>query len=315
MSQLSQTTCWFFTFNNPTHPQDGEVLYHILSQICKSFGFQYERGAEGTPHYQGEIQLLNKTRTPSGLIKDPDGEGVFQSIHWERTKNLGAARKYCGKEEGRIDGPWRFGQNKSKGGYHLALEAKSKDEALEVIKVNHPRDWFNNGQRIRENVDRQFYTAPKAFEARAINTFKNIPPEIINWWNRNKNEKQDRYDLLVVVGPTKLGKTQLMRALGKHLYWKGMVKLDDLAKLTDEQYVVIDDIDWEFIPASIKKTVLLGTGDCIVSDKYVRKLRVMANLPCVYICNPPANGFSLFYDSDAYWRANTVVVHINNKLY
>lgn len=320
MSQESNTTQWFFTFNNPTHPQDGELLYYILSGCCKSFGFQYERGTTGTPHYQGEIQLLNKTRKPSKELRGPDGDLLLQEIHWERTRCPGAARKYCGKAEGRIDGPWRFGQNQGGGGgYKLALEAKSETEALSLIKCNHPRDWFNNGDRIRQNVVREFKQAPKAFVPRPVHTFKNVPSEIIDWYNENvartvRDGPSDRYNMLVLEGKTKLGKTQYMRALGPHIYWKGMVKMDDLLR-TDYTYIIIDDIEWEFIPNSIKKSVLLGTGDCIVTDKYVKKLAVCANRPCVYICNPPSSNWGNFYDSDDYWVNNTIVVKIKEKMF
>lgn len=309
---------WFFTFNNPEHPLEGELLYYHLSQVCRSFGFQYEAGENGTPHYQGEVQLLKKTRYASEVIVGEDDCPLFPQIHWEPTRNPGAARKYCGKDEGRLDGPWRYGQNGAKGGgYGLALEAKSQDEALQIIKTMHPRDWFNNGDRIRANVIKQFERPAQAFVPRAIHSFKSVPAAITRWYNEYVAAKPglDRYQLLVVVGPTKLGKTQLIRSLGKHLYWKGLCKLDEL-KNNDYDYLVLDDIPWKFVPEGIKKSVLLGTGDCIVTDRYVKKLRVMCDKPCVYVCNPPdAYEQNVFYDCDPYWKENCTVVKINNKLY
>jgi len=285
--------------------------------VSRSFGFQYEKGASGTPHYQGEVQLLNPTRKPSKLFRVPDTEDefLFLEVHWEPTRNPRAAREYCGKAEGRIDGPWRYGQNGQRGGgYTLAMEAKTLDEATTAIKKHHPRDWFNNGERIRSNLSKHFHQPKTGFVPRPIHTFK-TPPEIITWWNGVvKGPQRDRYDLLVVQGDTKLGKTQLLRALGPHIYWKGMVKLDDLRR-TDYQYIIIDDIEWQYIPDGIKKSVLLGTGDCIITDKYVKKLAVCADKPCVYVCNNPAKGFQMFYECDAYWANNTDVLLIKEKLY
>lgn len=256
------------------------------------------------------------------MVKDPSGELIFQGIHWERTRNAGAARVYCGKAEGRLDGPWVFGQNKGGGGggrgYKLALEAKSSSEAIQAIKENHPRDWFNNGQRIRENVEREYKQPPRVWAPRPLNTFRNVPGELNNWFNtyvRDGSQQLDRYDLLVVVGETKLGKTQFMRALGKHIYWKSMVRAVDLVEIVDYTYIIVDDIEWRFVPESMKKSVLLGSGDCIVSDKYVKKLPVYANRPCVYICNPPDEGFKGFWETDPYWMKNTIVVNIVKELY
>lgn len=79
MSEDSTCFNWFFTFNNPNHDGgDGEVLYHALSSICSCFGFQYEQGDGGTPHYQGNVNLFNRTRQPSKFIKDPNGDLLFQ---------------------------------------------------------------------------------------------------------------------------------------------------------------------------------------------------------------------------------------------
>jgi len=127
----------------------------------------------------------------------------------------------------------------------------------------------------------------------------------------------DRYPLLVVVGKTQLGKTQFMRALHRHLYWKTMVKLDDLKNIDNYRYIIVDDIDWKYVPETIKKSVLLGTGDMIVSDKYVKKLRVYVDIPCVYICNPPISDEweRGFWETDPYWQANTIVVNIDRPLY
>lgn len=74
------------------HPSDGEVLHAILQEQCRAFGFQLEEGKDGTPHYQGQCQFLLPTRTPSDNIRDPDGELIFQGIHWERTSEYSVFR-------------------------------------------------------------------------------------------------------------------------------------------------------------------------------------------------------------------------------
>lgn len=196
----------------------------------------------------------------------------------------------------------------------MALEAKSEAEALDAIKTKHPRDWFNNGMRIRDNVSREFKLPTPQFKARPLSSFK-VPDIVREWFNTNvaASGLHDRYPLLVVEGPTKLGKTQMMRALHpEHLYWKGMCKMDELRN--PYKYLILDDIEWKFVPGDIKKSVLLGTGDAIVTDRYVKKLRVYCNAPAVFITNP-LGMWDRFYEQDSYWVENTQVVKINNKLY
>lgn len=210
----------------------------------------------------------------------------------------------------------------------MAMEAKSKEQALQIIKANKPRDYCLHGEQIIKNLALHFFTPPKPFEPYPQNSFK-VKPILWDWVEKNIGLKygapgqptsapalnKKRYLLLVLIGPTKLGKTEWARSIGRHIYWKGMCKLDDLER-TDYDYIVIDDVDWEFVPNSIKKSVLLGTGDCIVTDKYVKKLAVTANKPVIYIMNPPDayDQQGGFYNSP-YWQDNTFVYEVVSRMW
>jgi len=93
---------WFFTFNNPDKhdvtPKQMEYLLDTLSP--KAYVFQKEAGKEGTPHFQGVVSVRNPIVMPKHLC---------EKIHWEYSRSLAAAIKYCMKEEGRLDGPWGMG--------------------------------------------------------------------------------------------------------------------------------------------------------------------------------------------------------------
>lgn len=322
------TTQWFFTFwprDDFSHPEAGELLYTALSNCAKAFGFQWEVGDTGKPHYQGEVQFLTKTRTPSDLIRGPDDDLIFQWIHWEPTRNPGGARVYCGKERGRIDGPWRFGQNKGTNkvnGFALAMESGTLAEAEACIRKYHPRDWLSNGDRIRENLRRHFQVSDDLeFKSYPAESFQNLPAAAVEWFERyvgpGKRESLGirRYPMLILAGRTQLGKTEWVRSMGRHIYWKGLCKLDDLRR-TDYDYLVIDDVEWKFVPDGVQKSVCLGTGDCIVSDKYKGKMRVNASKPCVFLCNPPegAARFNCFWH-EPYFVDNTVFCEVKDRLY
>lgn len=327
--------CWFFTWNNPDHNPvvdekgveygggDGMVLFDLLSKHCRAFGFQYEEGENGTPHYQGQVQFLKRISYPSELMKDPDGELIFQGIHWEKTRFLAAARNYCSDphKKGFLDGPWVFGQVGSKcNGYTQALVAKDKAEALSAIRTQHTRDWYNNGERIIKMVDKQFKVKRVAYVPRLRSSFV-VQPHVDDWVGENIGVPSDRYKMLVMFGESMLGKTQWARSLGPHIYWKGLVKADDLLELdcppspTRPKYLIVDDIDWKFVPDCMKKSVLLGTGPCIVTDRYLKKLPVNVDIPCIYLMNPNEGdiGFDAYFFDEAYWKVNTVVCKLGNK--
>jgi len=98
---------YFFTWNNPGKSYD--VLCIILQHVpdIRYFIFQYEVGENGTPHYQGYLQL-NKPklmRTLQNWLQKSDVFMHFQVVD----DNVAECIKYCSKEETRHAGPWTWG--------------------------------------------------------------------------------------------------------------------------------------------------------------------------------------------------------------
>ncbi len=89
---------WCFTINNPKGPVtfDDSMKYLI---------YQMEKGDSGTAHYQGFVQFTWQ-RTFNG-VKKIFGKGAH--IELRRGKPV-EARDYCKKIEGRLQGPFEFGQ-------------------------------------------------------------------------------------------------------------------------------------------------------------------------------------------------------------
>jgi hypothetical protein len=91
------------------------------------------------------------------------------------------------------------------------------------------------------------------------------------------------------------------------MFWRGNVNFGGWRN--DAKYIVIDDIPWKFIPQ--KKSILTQMGDITLTDKYVKKLDVNNNKPAIYLTNDEPN----FEEEDSYWRQNTVIVKLFDKLF
>ncbi|GFQ86344.1 replication-associated protein [Trichonephila clavata] len=85
---------WTFTINNPwlnDHPS----LWLINTD---SYGFQYERGTNNTPHIQGFV-IFSERRSLQQVKK------MQNQAHWEIMKgSIKQNVEYCSKEEGKLSG-------------------------------------------------------------------------------------------------------------------------------------------------------------------------------------------------------------------
>lgn len=92
---------WFFTWNNPAHPGDKDVL---LASKFTYLKFQYERGKDGTLHYQGVFYCSSKIGFRA-IVRRIGNPGYLAPV-----KSIDSAVNYCGKDETRVDGPWVLGK-------------------------------------------------------------------------------------------------------------------------------------------------------------------------------------------------------------
>lgn len=86
---------WCFTLNNYTKDQIN-IIGSIGSTYCKKYVFQEEN--EGTPHLQGYLEFLKKSR-PSGIFK-------IKEIHFEKTRSIKHSISYCSDIKKRTGKIW-----------------------------------------------------------------------------------------------------------------------------------------------------------------------------------------------------------------
>jgi len=143
-SRTSRNWCW--TLNNPEEfdidefPEDSAgPLGEILATVSKlSYTiYQYEIGESGTLHFQGYSEFKAPVRF-SALR-----HGDLQFAHFEvRRGTAREAGDYCSKLEGRIAGPWTFGESSSGQGSRSDLKeaaaALLATRSLRELAVQYP---------------------------------------------------------------------------------------------------------------------------------------------------------------------------------
>lgn len=273
-------------------------LYPALSYILVA----RELHKDGEPHYHMVLQNPNKfdIRNKNYLDAIIGKHGDYRAC-----RDINGCIMYCKKDNNYIEeGVAPLIGNQS--GHQMALAANTLEEGMNIIKQMIPRDYLLHGMQISQNLQNHLAAMDEFKSAYDRNSF--IIPDVMKEWVESSFVKKDRYKLLMIISPGEYGKTQWARSLGKHIFFRTNV---DWAALTLIQknkvkYVVYDDIKWEFI--NYQKAALLGMGECIVTDKYVKKTKVCVDIPSIFLCNEKPMLCE-------YWRSQIVCVELEDKLF
>lgn len=296
----SRNYCW--TLNNYT-PE--ELAFLKNPDLLESFSyhvFGIEKGESGTPHLQG-YTVFKKPLRQVACKKMFNTERIHLSM---RKGTHEQASDYC-KKDGDF---FEFGNimkvGKRSTAYSGIAVCKSYEEACALVEKESPRDWYIQGDKIRENLKRKF--VPQFAEYVPIFEVGEFypPPQLTEWlhsWDTT------RTPCLFLIGPTKLGKTAWARSIVQpHCYWKSMVNLDEFNP--DAKLLIFDDFDWKYMPNP--KGWLTQAGQCTVTDKYRHKKTIIVNMPSIYISNElPEWTIS----ENLYWRDNSKIINIVCKLF
>lgn len=142
---------WVFTWNNPPY-DESQVPPNVWPDVAYA-AWQHEVGENGTPHYQGYIQLQRQYTLHTLKKNMPEG------IHWEpRRGTHQQAKEYAMKNSTRDCGPWEFGHETHQGRDSALMPmlqaVKEGKPELEVAAID-PLIWaryFRAIERYRQLV-------------------------------------------------------------------------------------------------------------------------------------------------------------------
>lgn len=116
---------WCFTLNNP-----GYAVHLSVPPHCTSLCYQIEEGAAGTPHLQGYVAFAKSKRSLKQLKE------WLPTAHFEVCKGTpGDNWRYCTKPDGRIGGPYTYG-DQPKG-------AGARTDLADAAELSRKRKWLD----------------------------------------------------------------------------------------------------------------------------------------------------------------------------
>jgi len=172
--------------------------------------FQLEQGAKGTPHIQGYCYW-------SAAKSFNTVKGYFPWANLENARGSPAQNQaYCTKLEGRLEGPWEFGE--------APLQGKRSD--LDEVKA-----MLDAGATLKE-VSQEHFSCFIRYH-RSFREYKLLNTTPRDW----------PMDIEVLVGPSGIGKSREMLERFPRAYWKS--KNSGQQQFWDgylgEETIIIDD--------------------------------------------------------------------------
>lgn len=302
-----------------TYPRCSASPQDVLDRTRKLTGYHSsivarELHQDGTPHIHILVAFQNKCDFKSFTRLDELGglHGNYASV-----RQLLACYNYVRKGNDFLDDNFpvqsKSSNKRSRDEKELDIYAPIATLGSERAVIDHlldkaPAEYFKFGHNILNNYRRHAGTEPPNYlSPYPIDSFK--PTRVMLDWldEYGYPPNLDRRKALILVGPTCLGKTAWARSLDPcHIFMRSAFNIDKWHE--QAKYIVIDDIDWKFIPN--KKQLILAMGECEFTDKYRPKKTIINHKPTIILLN------SLNIEEEQeYWEENTVIVYLDNKLY
>lgn len=285
--------------------QLADALRTLWGSNIKWYLICQEPHKDRTPHLHATIGLHRKYETRNHTFAD------FLGHHgsYETTKDIGGSLTYCGKERDwpkATYGDLPEGTTKRK--WSDLQDATDEASFMDLARSISPRDYYLNHSRLRETAQHLFKRSKTVFEPR-YTTFKHVDV-LADWYSEHLQlpRQHDRPKSLIIVGPSKSGKTAWARSLGRHMYFNGRFNINNWDD--DAQYAIFDDFaDWSTFHG-IYKQFLGAQFQFDLTGKYARERQVTWGKPTILLSNDP-----ITFPDPKWIDINCVKVTLTAKLY
>ncbi|AJD07519.1 replication-associated protein [Sewage-associated circular DNA virus-36] len=204
--------------------------------------------------------------------------------------------------------------------------AKSEEEFLILVRVNQPTEWVLRNDSIVKYAKTHYKAAREPEKVYPPESWV-VPPALDDWVaevfsdvsTRGVLPRPDRPKTLLLVGPTRLGKSVWAKSLGRYSYMCGMWHSDEFDE--SAQYLILDDFEFDFFHGMRK--AIWGAQEVFTTTDKWRKGVARWGKPTIWICQEEHNpftavnrktGLAVMDETERDWyKQNCVEVHVNTK--
>lgn len=260
-----------------------------------------EMHEDGSPHLHAIVAFEKKLDRSGSIFNLPNFNANIQPSLRSVERSVAYVKKH--------DDFLEFGEAPTKKGPWVKVcNAVTREEFWSTVSELSPRDVVLNLEKLEYFAEKKF--KPSVCDREAPIDLQDwiLPEDLKKWYEEEFKGTHRRRKSLVLYGPTRLGKTEWARSLGKHMYFNALANFKE--KWTDEvEYVIFDDFGIEFIPN--RKGFFGGQEEFEISGKYMKVKSVKWGKVCIYLCNNKPD-----YGNDKVWfEGNVIECELVNKLY
>nr|AIT42273.1 replication associated protein [Tomato mottle wrinkle virus]AIT42277.1 replication associated protein [Tomato mottle wrinkle virus] len=293
--------------------ENGEPHLHVLIQFegkyqCTNNRFFDLVSPTRSTHFHPNIQGAKSSSDVKSYI-DKDGD----TLEWG---------------EFQIDGrSARGGQQTANDAAAEALNAPSKESAMQIIREKLPEKYLFQYHNLNSNLDRIFNKPPEPWVPPfRLSSFTNVPDEMQEWvdeyFGRGAAARPERPISIIIEGDSRTGKTMWARALGSHNYLSGHLDFNSKVYSNEVEYNVIDDVTPQYLKMKHWKELIGSQRDWQSNCKYGKPVQIKGGIPSIVLCNPGEGAsYKEFLDKHensslkAWTLHNAKFIFLNSPLY
>ncbi|QBB20369.1 replication associated protein [Cowpea bright yellow mosaic virus] len=254
----------------------------------------------GEPHLHALIQFEGKFQCTNCRLFDLKHPHTSSVSHpnIQSAKSSSDVKSYIEKDGDYVEwGHFQIDGRSARGGQQTindaaseALNASSKEEAMQIIKEKLPEKFLFQYHNLCSNLDRIF----KSLRNHGLLRF-NCPHSLTSQSRCKTGQMiiseemplRGRRDLLVSSSRVILeqGKTMWARALGTHNYLSGHLDFNSRVYSNNAEYNVIDDIAPQYLKLKHWKELIGAQKDWQSNCKYGKPVQIKGGVPCIILCN------------------------------
>jgi len=301
-------TFFFLTFPKSGLEVDFVKTYFHVSEGVIELEVVKELHEDGSPHlhvllHYGKQVEMTRGRASCG--------GEVPNIKSVPRGDVHRVRAYIKKSPVNFRSTWLKSKDS---GWTKVLDMPSIDEAIELAQGLQPRDYVLFRPQMEIGLAAHFKKKnPIVWTSRYLEDQFRVSEQMRLWLNgMRRSDEVGRKRSLILIGPSRVGKTEWARCLGSHFYMNGSWNLGCFRE--DVEYGIFDDLEFGMFKY-FKQFMGCQQSEFSVSDKFIRNSVIRFGKPCIWLCNEDIDSWKMSSRMYDWVSRNCDIVYVDEYIY